>query len=143
MTKQSASGASSAPRSKKSITSTAAASPVQAFGPGGRAEPGCPGDVVLHPGGGGVVDALRPAALQRVSDANLEPADGFNLDPQRLAILDRAEPLVIYPKGEHVARLERGDRRGGGDHFGDRRTDIAHGVVMPRLAIHPEPHAQR
>src|SRR3981189_3541714 len=46
------------------------------------------------------VDALLPAALQGIDDVERHPADVLDLDLDPLAVLQRAEPLVIGAAGE-------------------------------------------
>src|SRR5712692_8700484 len=45
--------------------------------------------------GGDLVDALGPAALQRIAHAELETADAVDLDGRALAVLERADALMV------------------------------------------------
>src|SRR5882672_12251988 len=60
--------------------------------------------------GGNLVDALGPAALQRIGHAELQAADAVDLDGRAFAILERADALVIGPEKEQITRLQRDHR---------------------------------
>src|SRR5215471_20717477 len=57
--------------------------------------------------GGDLVDRLRPAPLQRIAHVELQAADALDLDGRVLAVLERADALVVGPEEEEVARLQR------------------------------------
>src|SRR5262245_11030182 len=97
-------------------------------GAGVAAHVGCP-----EPG-----DARGPGALRRVGYVERHAADIADLHLVSVAVLQRAEALVVGAHVEHVARLDRRYRGRPGDRLGDAVGEVACVVVGAQLAADPE-----
>src|SRR6185437_13638692 len=86
------------------------------------------------------VNAALPAALEWIAHRKLHAADFFDLDLHRLAVLQRAEPLVIGAAGDEVAGIHRHHRCGEFDELGHAMLHVVGIVIVPQLPVVPEAH---
>src|SRR6266511_6284219 len=91
---------------------------------------------------GAQIDTALPLALERVAHAYPHAADLLQLDLAKLAILERAEALMVGATGNDVARVQRHDHAGELDQLWHPVLHVVGDVIVIQVAIIPEPHPQ-
>src|SRR5262245_39783074 len=87
-------------------------------------------------------DTALPLALERVTHAYPHAADLLEFDLAELAVLERAQPLVIGATGDDVARVQGHDHAGELDQLGHAVLHVISNVIVIQVTVVPEPHLQ-
>ena len=97
----------------------------------------------LHPLARLAVDPALPCPLVLVSHVKRERPDARDRGHDRVAILHRAEPLVVRAAADDVAGVQRRHRGDVGHQLVDRPLHVAGRVVLAALAVDVDGDAQR